>query len=107
MDVLTVAGLRAHSTIEHHHRIDLLAQHFVAPGEHEKSLKDCEEVFKRNPNHFGALAGAGQIHLQLGNMRSALEFFRRAVKVNPNLEGPAQMIPLLDRHLQDDDKNRT
>lgn len=76
-------------------------------GEHEKSLKDCEEVFKRNPNHFGALAGAGQIHLQLGNLRSALEFFRRAVKVNPNLEGPAQMIPLLERHLRDDDRNRT
>ena len=76
-------------------------------GENEKSLKDCEEVFRRNPKHFGALAGAGQIHLQLGNMRSALEFFRRAVKVNPDLEGPAQMIPLLERHLQDDDRNRT
>ena len=73
-------------------------------GEHEKSLRDCEEVFKLNPN---ALAGAGQIHLQLGNVRSALEFFRRAVKVNPNLEGPAQMIPLLERYLQDDDRNRT
>lgn len=76
-------------------------------GEHEKSLKDCEEVFKRNPNHFGALAGAGQIHLQLGNMRSALEFFRRAVRVNPNLEGPVQMIPLLERRLQNEDRNRT
>jgi tetratricopeptide (TPR) repeat protein len=76
-------------------------------GEHEKSLKDCEEVFKRNPNHFGALAGAGQIHLQLGNLRSALEFFRRAVKVNPDLEGPAQMIPLLEQRLQADDRNRT
>jgi len=64
--------------------------HFLL-REYEKSLKDCDEVFKRNPNHFGALAGAGQIHLQLGNMRRALEFFRRAVKVNPNLEGPAQM----------------
>ena len=75
-------------------------------GENEKSLKDCEEVFKRNPNHFGALSGAGQIHLQLGNMRRALEFFRRAVEVNPNLEGPAQMIPMLEQHLRDDDRNR-
>jgi tetratricopeptide (TPR) repeat protein len=76
-------------------------------GENEKSLRDCEEVFKRNPNHFGALSGAGQIHLQLGNMRRALEFFRRAVKVNPNLEGPAQMIPLLEQRLRNDDRNRT
>lgn len=76
-------------------------------GENVKSLRDCDEVFKRNPNHFGALAGAGQIHLQLGNTRLALEFFRRAVRVNPNLVGPTQMIPLLERKLQDDDKNRT
>lgn len=74
-------------------------------GENEKSLKDCEEVFKRNPRHFGALSGAGQIHLQLGNLRSALEFFRKAVKVNPNLEGPAQLIPLLEQRLRDGDRN--
>ncbi len=75
-------------------------------GEHEKSLRDCEEVFKRNPKHFGALSGAGQIHLELGNTRRALEFFRRAVKVNPNLEGPASMIPLLEQQLREDDKHR-
>ena len=75
-------------------------------GENEKSLKDCDEVFKRNPHHFGALSGAGQIHLQLGNMRRALELFRRAVEVNPNLQGPAQMIPLLEQQLRDDDRNR-
>jgi len=70
-------------------------------GENEKSLKDCDEVFKRNPNHFGALSGAGQIHLKLGNLELALEFFKRAVRVNPNLEGLAQMIPLLEQHLRD------
>ncbi len=75
-------------------------------GEHEKSLRDCEEVFKRNPKHFGALSGAGQIHLELGNTRRALEFFRRAVKVNPNLEGPASMIPLIEQQLREDDKRR-
>jgi len=76
-------------------------------GENEKSLRDCDEVFKRNPDHFGALSGAGQIHLQLGHTRLALEFFRRAVKVNPNLAGPAQMIPLLERKLVDEDRTRT
>ena len=33
-------------------------------GEYEKSLQDCDEVMKRNPAHFGALAGYGQIYLQ-------------------------------------------
>jgi tetratricopeptide (TPR) repeat protein len=69
-------------------------------GQYEKSLADCDEVFKRNAQHFGALSGAGQIHLQLGNPRRALEFFRRAVEVNPNLDEAAQMIPLLEQHLR-------
>ena len=75
-------------------------------GENEKSLQDCEEVFKRNPDHFGALAGAAQIHLQLGNARQALAFFQRAMAVNPNLEGVAHLIPLLEQQVQDDDRNR-
>jgi tetratricopeptide (TPR) repeat protein len=75
-------------------------------GENEKSLQDCEEVFKRNPRHFGALSGAAQIHLQLGHTRQALELFRRAIEVNPNLEGAALMIPLLEQQLKDENKNR-
>ncbi len=71
-------------------------------GENQKSLQDCDEVFKRNPRHFGALSGAGQIHLQLGNLSKALNYFRRAVAVNPNLDGPAQMIPLIEQRLRDD-----
>ena len=73
----------------------------------EESLKDCDQVFKRNPKHFGALAGAGQIHLLLGDPERALDFFRRAVEVNPNLEGPAQMIPILEQLLREPRPNRT
>jgi len=76
-------------------------------GQNEKSLQDCDEVLKRNPNHFGALAGAGQIHLQLGHPDLALEFFRRALKVNPNLEGIRQMIPILEQHLRDKARRST
>src|SRR5450755_1499614 len=70
-------------------------------GRNEESLKDCDEVLKRNRKHFGALAGAGQIHLQLGNAELALEFFQRALEVNPNLEGVAEMIPLLEQVLRE------
>src|SRR5450432_858742 len=76
-------------------------------GRNEESLKDCDEVFKRNPKHFGALAGAGQIHLQLGHAELALDFFRRAVEVNPNLEGPKEMIPMLEELLRGQRPNRT
>jgi tetratricopeptide (TPR) repeat protein len=68
-------------------------------GEHEKSLKDCDEVMKRNPSHFGALAGYGQIYLRLDEPERALEYFRRALRINPNLRGVAEMIPQLEQLL--------
>ena len=43
-------------------------------------------MMKRNPSHFGALAGYGQIYLQLGKPERALEYFQRALDVNPNME---------------------
>jgi len=68
-------------------------------GEHEKSLKDCDEVMKRNPAHFGALAGYGQIYLQRDEPERALAYFRRALRVNPNMRALQQVIPQLEQLL--------
>ena len=68
-------------------------------GEYEKSLTDCDEVMKRNPDHFGALAGYGQIYLQLDQPDRALAYFRRALQVNPNMRGVQQIIPQLEQLL--------
>ncbi len=76
-------------------------------GRYTESLKDCDQVLKRNPKHFGALAGAGQIQLQLGHPELALALFRRAVAVNPDMEGPAQMIPVLEEMLRKAGSSRT
>lgn len=62
-----------------------------------KSLADCDEVMKRNPNHFGALAGYAQIYVRLGYYDRALEYSRRALKVNPNMDGVRRNIELLER----------
>jgi tetratricopeptide (TPR) repeat protein len=56
-------------------------------GELRKSLADCDEVMKRNPNHFGALAGYGQIYFRLEQYERAIEYWKRALRVNPNMEG--------------------
>jgi tetratricopeptide (TPR) repeat protein len=64
-------------------------------GEYQKSLADCDEVMKRNPYHFGALSGYGLIYLQLDQPATALEYFERALRVNPNLESTRQTIELL------------
>jgi tetratricopeptide (TPR) repeat protein len=68
-------------------------------GEYEKSLRDCDEVIKRNPHHFGALAGYGQIYLRLDEPERALEYFRRALRVNPNLHAVRRAIPRLEQLL--------
>jgi tetratricopeptide (TPR) repeat protein len=68
-------------------------------GDFDRSLKDCDQVFKLNPRHFGALAGASQIHAHLGRPERALELFRRALEVNPNMDDAAEMIRLLQRQI--------
>jgi tetratricopeptide (TPR) repeat protein len=55
-------------------------------GEWDRSLADCEEVVRRNPIHWGALSGFGLNFLQKGELSRALEYFERALRVNPNLE---------------------
>jgi len=54
-------------------------------GEYQRSLADCAEVIRRNPRHFGALSGAGLVSLELEQQRQALDWFRRALEVNPNM----------------------
>ena len=58
--------------------------YFLA-GDFKRSLADCDQVMKRNSNHFGALSGYGQIYFQLEQYEKAISYWKRALKVNPNL----------------------
>ena len=64
-------------------------------GEYDKSLSDCDEVIKRNPAHFGALSGYGQIYLQMGEPERALPYLERALAVNPNMEQVERVVEQL------------
>jgi len=66
-------------------------------GEYERSLEDCDEVVKLNPQHWGVLAGYGQIYLALGKPELALQYFQRALKVNPNLRSVEAAVAELER----------
>jgi tetratricopeptide (TPR) repeat protein len=63
-------------------------------GDLKRSLADCDEVMKRNPYHFGALSGYGQIHFQMKQYDRAIVYWQRALKVNPNLAGLSGNIEL-------------
>ena len=73
--------------------------HYLA-GDLQKSIADCAEVLKRNPGHFGALSGLGQIYLQLEDDAKALEAFRRALEVNPNMVGVEMNVRMLEERLR-------
>jgi tetratricopeptide (TPR) repeat protein len=60
---------------------------YFLSGDFRRSLADCREVMKRNPFHFGALSGYGQIYFQLEQYDKALHYWRRALEVNPNMQG--------------------
>jgi tetratricopeptide (TPR) repeat protein len=74
--------------------------YFLA-GDYERSLADCDEVLKRNPQHFGALSGCGQILFRLERLERALEYWKRALEVNPNMPGVETNIQILERMLQE------
>jgi tetratricopeptide (TPR) repeat protein len=69
---------------------------YYLAGELRKSLADCDEVMKRNPQHFGALSGYGQIYARLEEYDMAVEYFRRALAVNPNLTNLEPIIRSLE-----------
>ena len=69
-------------------------------GDFRKSLADCDEVMKRNPYHFGALAGYAQIYVRLEYYDRALEYSQRALKINPNMDGVRRNVELIERLLE-------
>jgi tetratricopeptide (TPR) repeat protein len=66
---------------------------------YEQSLADCDQVIRRNPQHFGALSGYGMIYLELGQPAKALGYFERALAVNPNLDQVEATVQTIKRLL--------
>ena len=78
---------------------------YFLTGDLSRSLADCDEVIKRNPYHFGALAGYAQIYIRLERYDRALDYARRALAVNPNLDGMRRNVELLE-HLIEERRKR-
>jgi tetratricopeptide (TPR) repeat protein len=74
---------------------------YYLAGDMRRSLADCDEVMKRNPEHFGALSGYGQIYTRLEEYEKAIEYFRRALAVNPNLTDLETVIRGLEERVRE------
>lgn len=59
------------------------------------ALSDIQETLKREPRHFAALASLGLIYEDMGQEKRALDAFREALLVYPQLETAQQGVSRL------------
>jgi tetratricopeptide (TPR) repeat protein len=67
---------------EAHNQIAIV--HYLQ-GRYRRSIEHCHQTLSRMPNHFGALAGMGHCHAQLGEYRQAIHAYDRALAVHPRM----------------------
>jgi tetratricopeptide (TPR) repeat protein len=60
--------------------------------EFDRSIEDCQCAVKINPDHFGAWAGMGHCHAHEGRVCDAIRCYKRALEINPHLEGVQEAV---------------
>lgn len=68
---------------------------FFLKKDYASALADLRQVLRREPRHFGALAGLGTIMQEIGDEKHALDAYRKALDVNPRLKGMADKVRTL------------
>ena len=67
----------------------------------KEAANDCHQTLELNSYHFGAALGMAHCYLELGEGFAALEYFRRAFDMNPNLVAVKGQIAYLQRALNE------
>ena len=70
--------------------------------QHEAATRDCHQALEINAYHFMAASVMGQAYLLLSDPVSALDSFRRALRLNPNMEEVRAQVIRLQRSLKDE-----
>jgi len=68
---------------------------FFLKRDYGSAIADLEHVLAKEPRHFGALTGLGAIMQDTGNDKGALAVYRRALAVDPHLNGVAEKVKTL------------
>ncbi|MEX0792332.1 MAG: tetratricopeptide repeat protein [Pirellulaceae bacterium] len=74
---------------------------YLQLGDFELSIRDNHQALEINPYHFPAAIGMGQCYLRTGESLMALDAFRRAIKLNLNLESVRSQVAYLERQLEE------
>ncbi|MGA7018603.1 MAG: tetratricopeptide repeat protein, partial [Pseudolabrys sp.] len=73
---------------------------FYMKKDYGRAISDIREVLKREPRHFGALAGLGLILQDIGDDKQALEVYRRALAVYPRMERIPDVVKTLQEKIE-------
>lgn len=73
---------------------------FYMKKDYGRALADIRQVLKREPRHFGALAGFGLILQDIGDDKQALEVYRRALSVYPRMERIPDLVKTLQEKIE-------
>ena len=65
-----------------------------------ESVRDCRQTLQRNPFHFASAVGMGHCYLEMCDALAALECFRWALQVNPDMENVRAQVGYLQRTLE-------
>ena len=70
-------------------------------GRYQESLKDINEVLKRESRHFGALSGQGLVQTELKNYEKAIKSYQAVQKIYPSIRAAKVMIPQLRKLIKE------
>jgi tetratricopeptide (TPR) repeat protein len=73
---------------------------YFATRQFEEAANDCHQTLELNAYHFGAAVGMAHCYLHLEEPFAALENFRRALALNPDMEDVRGQIDMLQRALE-------
>jgi tetratricopeptide (TPR) repeat protein len=69
---------------------------FYQTGDFGPSVADIAHVLQLNPRHFGALSGLGTMLEEAGKPERALEVYRAALALHPQMEGVLAAVERLE-----------
>src|ERR1700675_3802977 len=73
---------------------------FYMKKNYGRALADIRQVLKREPRHFGALAGFGLILQEIGDDKQALEIYRRVLTLYPRMERIPDLVKALQEKVE-------
>ena len=67
----------------------------------DESVEDCRRALELNPYHFDAAVGMAYCFLEIGAAFAALDCFRRALRLHPDMEDVRAQARYLERALEE------